>query len=129
MFKKPVTLTVKFEIGDFTWNNIVILNGREERSRMITWEYDTPNSVATTLDKSNAEVQIEMEHFSLTAIILTVVRFTQLHLLTRFNLMSFHYTLSVWLNDKSPKSDELALLFRAKMSTMNSSMRSKKPPL
>lgn len=111
LFKKPVTLTVKFEIGDFTCNDIVILNGREERSGMITWEDFTPNSVATTLDKPNAKVQIEMEHFSLTAILLTVVRFTQLHLLTRFNLMSFHYTLSVWLNDKSPKSDELALLF------------------
>ena len=111
LFKKPVTLTVKFEIGEFTCNDIVILNGREERSGMITWEDVTPNSVATTLDKPNAKVQIEMEHFSLTAILLTVVRFTQLHLLTRFNLMSFHYTLSVWLNDKSPKSDELALLF------------------
>ena len=58
----------------------------------------SPNSVATTLDKPNAKVQIEMEHFSLTAILSTVVRFTQLRLLTRFNLMSFHYTLSVWLN-------------------------------
>ena len=111
MFKKPVTLTVKFEIGDFTCNYIVILNGREERSGIITWEDVTPNSVATTLDKPNAEVQIEMEHFSLTAILLTVVRFTQPHLPTRFNLMSFHYTLSVWLNDKSPKSYEPALLF------------------
>ena len=111
LFKKPVTLTAKFEIGDFACNDIVILNGREERGGMITWEDVTPNSVATTLDKPNAKVQIEMEHFSLTAILLTVVRFTQLHLLTRFNLMSFHYTLSVWLNDKSPKSDELALLF------------------
>ena len=113
LFKKPVTLTVKFEIGDFTCNDIVILNGREERSGMITWEDVTPNSVATTLDKPNAEVQIEMEHFSLTTILLTVVRFTQFHLLTRFNLMPFHYTLSVWLNDNcvSPKSDELALLF------------------
>ena len=111
LFKKPVTLTVKFEIGEFTCNDIVILNGREERSGMITWEDVTPNSVARTLEKPNAKVQIKLEHFSLTAILLTVVRFTQLHLLTRFNLMSFHYTLSVWLNDKSPKSDELALLF------------------
>ena len=117
LFKKPVTLTVKFEIGEFTCNDIVILNGREERSGMITWEDVTPNSVditldtSKTLDKSNAVVQIEVEHFSLIAILLTVVRFTRLHLLTRFNLMSFHYTLSVWLNDKSPKSDELALLF------------------
>ena len=113
LFKKPVTLIVKFEIGNFTCNEVVILNGREERSRMITWEDVTPNSVATMLDKSNAEVQIKTEHFSLIAILLTVVRFTQVHLLTRFNLMSFHYTLSVWLNDNSvsPKSDELALLF------------------
>ena len=113
LFKKPVTLTVKFEIGNFTRNDIVVLNGREERSRMITWEDVTPNSVATTLDESNAEVWIKTEHFSLIAILLTVVRFTQVHLLTRFNLMSFHYTLSVWLNDNSmsPKSDELALLF------------------
>ena len=113
LFKKPVTLIVKFEIGNFTCSDVVILNGREERSRMITWEDVTPNSVATTLDKSNAEVHIKMEHFSLIAILLTVVRFTQVRLLTRFNLMSFHYTLSVWLNDNSvsPKSDELALLF------------------
>ena len=43
LFKKPVTLTVKFEIGDFTCNYIVILNGREERSGIITWEDVTPN--------------------------------------------------------------------------------------
>ena len=112
-FKKPVTLTVKFEIGNSTCNDIVILNGKEERGRMITWEDLTPNSVVKKLEKANAEVQIKMQHFSLVTILLTLVRFTRVQLLTRFNLMSFHYTLSVWLNDNcvSPKSDELALLF------------------
>ena len=113
LFEKPVTLTVKFEKGNFSCDDIVILNGKEERSRMITWHDITPNSAVKKLTKPNAEVQIKLQHFSLVAILSTLVRISRVHLLTRFNLMSFHHTLSVWLKDNcvSPRNDELTLLF------------------
>ena len=113
LFEKPVTLTVEFEKDNFSCDDIVILHGKEERNRMITWQDITPNSAVKKLKKPNAEVQIELQHFSLVAILLTLVRISRVHLLTRFNLMSFHYTLSVWLKDNcvSPKDDELTLLF------------------
>ena len=113
LFEKPVTLTVEFEKGNFSCDDIVILHGKEERSRMITWQDITPNSAVKKLKKPNTQLQIELQHFSLVAILFTLVRISRVHLLTRFNLMSFHYTLSVWLKDDcvSPKNVELTLLF------------------
>lgn len=111
-FKKPLTLATKIE-SRFNCHGVFILHGFKTREGNITWHDITHNS---RIDKANAEVQIEIYHFSPLAILLRLGRSTLLcakDIASRLNLVPFNYTLSVLLNKSNLSSvhDELALLF------------------
>ena len=111
-FKKPLTLATKVE-RRFRCQDVFILHGFKAREGNITWHDITHNS---RIDEANAEVDIEIYHFSLIAILLRLGRSTLLctkDIASRLNLVPFNYTLSVLLNKSSLSSvhDELALLF------------------
>lgn len=116
VFKKPVTLTAKLNVKNSKSSDVLILNGTEGRDGNITWEDITHNSQFKMLDRTNAEVKIKMDHFS---VIMALVRLTVIcvkDIVCRFNLFAFNYTMSVLLNENRPNSmyDELALLFVSK---------------
>ena len=111
-FKKPLTLATKIE-SRFRRHDVFILHGFKTREGNITWHDITRNS---RIDEANAEVEIEIYHFSLIAILLRLGRSTLLctkDIASRLNLVPFNYTLSVLLNKSNLSSvhDELALLF------------------
>ena len=112
-FKKPLALVTKFKIENFKWDDVLILHGSKPRDGKITWQDITCTS---KIDEPNAEVIIEIVHFSLVAVLVRFSRSTVIRtkeIISRLNLLSFNYTLSVLLNTSSPSSvhDELALLF------------------
>ena len=115
-FKKPVTLTAKLNIKDTKSSDVLILNGTDGRDGNITWEDITHNSQLTMLDRTNAEVKIKMDHFSVIKALVRLTRTRVNTILCRFNLFAFNYTMSVLLNENRPNSmyDELALLFVSK---------------
>ena len=111
-FMKPLTLTSKLNVN-FNWDDVLIFHGSKSGSKKITWRDVTHNS---KIDEANAEVVIEIEHFSIIAILYRLSRSTLLRtkdIVSRLNVLSFNYTLSVLLNKSNPSSvhDELALLF------------------
>ena len=111
LFKKPLTLISTFNMN-FDWNDVVILHGSKSGGEKITWQDVTQNS---KINKTNTEVIIEIEHFSIIAILCrlsrTTLRCTR-DILSRLNLVAFNYTLSVLLKKSNTSvHDELALLF------------------
>ena len=112
-FKKPLTLVTKFKIKSFKSDDVLILHGSRARDGKITWQDITFHS---KIDDANGEVSIETEHFSLIAVLVRFGRSTLIRtkeIVSRLNLLSFNYTLSVLLKKSSPSlvHDELALLF------------------
>ena len=110
VFKKPVTVTIKLEINDFKRDNVVILHGREAGDGTITW-YDTTQNA--TINETNAEVVIEIGHFSLITVLVKLQKLTLIRtkdIVYRFNLLPFSYIMSVLVN-KNSVHEELALLF------------------
>ena len=111
LFKKPLTLIITFNMN-FDWNDVLILHGSKSGGEKITWQDVTQNS---KINKTNTEVIIEIEHFSIIAILCrlsrTTLRCTR-DILSRLNLVAFNYTLSVLLKKSNTSvHDELALLF------------------
>ena len=115
-FKKPVTLTAKINIKDSKSSDVLILNGTEGRDGNITWEDITHDSQLTMLDKTNAEVKIKMDHFSVITALKRLTVICVKDIACRLNLFAFNYTMSVLLNETRPNSmyDELVLLFVSK---------------
>ena len=111
LFKKPLTLIGTFNMN-FDWNDVFILHGSKSGGEKITWHDVTHNS---KIDEANTEVIIEIEHFSIIAILRKLSRTTLLctrDILSRLNLLAFNYTLSVLLKKSNTSMhDELALLF------------------
>ena len=107
VFKKPVTVTIKLEINDFKRDDVVILHGREARDGTITWNDITQNA---TINETNAEVEIEIGHFSLIAVLMKLTLILTKDILYMFNLLPFSYIMSVLVN-KNSVHEELALLF------------------
>ena len=111
LFKKPLTLIGTFNMN-FDWNDVFIFHGSKSGGEKITWHDVTHNS---KIDEANTEVIIEIEHFSIIAILRKLSRTTLLctrDILSRLNLLAFNYTLSVLLKKSNTSMhDELALLF------------------
>ena len=109
-FKKPVTLTTKFEMKDFKCDDVLILHGTEASDGKITWQDITRNS---QIDVTTQEVTIELEHFSPIVVLLRWTWIRGLDIVSRLNVLAFNYTLSMLLKKNSTLSvqDELALLF------------------
>ena len=112
-FKKPLALISKLNVN-VNRDDVLILHGSKTGGEKITWQDVTGKS---KMDKENAEVVVEIEHFSVIAILYRLSRSTLLcTIVTRLNVVAFDYTLSVLLKKNSPSSvkDELALLFVSK---------------
>ena len=111
LFKKPLTFIGTFNMN-FDWNDVLILHGSKSGGEKITWHDVTHNS---KVDEANTKVIIEIEHFSIIAILCRLSRTTLLctrDILSRLNLLAFNYTLSVLLKKSNTSMhDELALLF------------------
>ncbi|KAJ7393464.1 hypothetical protein OS493_006443 [Desmophyllum pertusum] len=111
MFKKHVTLTValdneiKKSIGA-----LLVLHGTPTNDGKIFWEDITHNS---QFDLEKEELQVEINQFSLIAVLLRLTWVQAKEIVTRFNLVSFKYTLSVLFKSNHQHSpfDELALVF------------------
>ena len=112
-FKKPVTLTTRFNIKNFKCDNILILHGSEAWDGKITWEDMVHNSTLMMLDETNAEVNIKVGHFSLIVFLLELSLTCREDIFSRLNKPAFNYKMSVLLNKNTVSSvcGELALLF------------------
>ena len=112
-FKKPLTLISKLNMK-VNRDDVLILHGSKTGGEKITWQDVTGKS---KMDEKNAVVVVEIEHFSVIAILYRLSRSTLLcTIVTRLNVVAFNYTLSVLLKKNNPSSvkDELALLFVSK---------------
>ena len=110
VFKTPVTVTTKLKINDFKRDDVLILHGTEARDGTITWYDITQNS---TINETNAEVVIEIGHFSIISALVKLQKSTLIltkDIVYRFNLLPFSYIMSV-LVKKNSVQEELALLF------------------
>ena len=112
LFFKPLTLVGKFS-GTFNWDDVLILHGSKTEGGKINWQDISHNS---KIDEANTELVIEIEHFSIIAILRRLSRSSLLRtkdIVSRLNLQAFNYNLSVLLNKSNPSlvRDELALLF------------------
>ena len=107
VFKKSVTLTTKLKIIDFKRDDVLILHGTEARDGKITWYDITQNS---TINETNAEVVIQIGHFSLITTLVKLTLILTKDIVCRFNLLPFSYIMSVLVN-KNSVHEELALLF------------------
>ena len=110
VFKTPVTVTTKLKINDFKRDDVLIMYGTEARNGTITW-YDITQK--STINETNAEVVIEIGHFSLITALVKLQKLTLIltkDIVYRFNLLPFSYTMSVLVN-KNSMHEELALLF------------------
>ena len=115
-FKKPVRLTTKFAIQDVKCSDVLALHGTDAGVGKIIWEDVTKN---TQIDEKKQEVTIDVEHFSRIAVLLRWYWIRAEDILSRFNLLAFHYTLLVMLKKTCSLSkkvdnefdEELALLF------------------
>ena len=104
-FKKPVTLTTKFNIKHFKSDEILILHGTEARDGKITWQDITHLS---KFNETKAEVNIEIERFSVIASLWRLTLIRTKDIVSRLNLLAFNYSMSVLLDENR---DKLALLF------------------
>ena len=112
-FKKPLALISKLNVN-VNRDDVLILHGSKTGGEKITWQDVTGKS---KMDEENSEVVVEIEHFSVIAILYRLSRSTLLcTIVTRLNVVAFNYTLSVLLKKNNPSSvkDELALLFVSK---------------
>ena len=110
VFKKSVTVTTKLKINDFKRDDVLILHGTEARNGTITWYDITQNS---TINETNAEVVIEIGHFSLITALVKLQKLTLIltkDIVYRFNFLPFNYMMSA-LVKKNSVHEELALLF------------------
>ena len=110
LFKKPVTLTTNFEMKHFKCDDVLILEGTEDRDRKIVWRDITQASKLSLLDDKIAEVIIEIEHFTLYEILCSLKSKSFTEMVTRLNRGAFNYTISA-LHNKNSIHEELALLF------------------
>lgn len=106
LFKKPVTLTTKIKVDEEN-DGLLVLHGTEARDGKISWQ-DISQPSGTNM--SRKEVSIEIERFSLIWNLLTMTRIRTKEIVSRLNLSSFSYTMSV-LFKKNSFDHELALVF------------------
>ena len=111
VFKKPVTVTTRLTIDrKASPSDVLILHGAQGRDGKIVWQDITHKS---NIDFEKKEMKVEIEGFSrITALLKLTSIFTK-NIITRLNLIGFHYTLLVLFKDNHPQAPfgELALVF------------------
>ena len=110
-FKKHVKFVIALdnEIKNVNEANLV-LHGTPTGGRKICWENITHNS---KFDLEKKELSVNMNHFSLIAVLVRLAWVHTKEIATRLNLMSFKYMLSVLFksNHRNLPCDELAFVF------------------
>ena len=106
-FNKPVELTSKFEVKNFTRDEVVVLHGTETRNGKVVWRDITHNA---KIDETHAALNIKTERFSVIAAFIRRTYIRTKDIVSRLNLVAFNYTISVLLKDSS-HPNEIALLF------------------
>ena len=109
-FKKPLTLTITLDKGKAHFKSLIVLHGTTINDEKIFWEDITENS---KFDLKKGQVSTNINRFSLIAVLLKLSWVHTKDILTRLNVMSFKYTLSVLFkgNRQNCPFDELALVF------------------
>ncbi|KAL9967459.1 hypothetical protein ACROYT_G025681 [Oculina patagonica] len=113
LFKRHVTLTIAFDIGKVKSHgigNLIVLHGTPNADGRIYWEDVTYNS---KFSLKKVELNVKITQFSLIAVLLRLTWVQTKEIVTRFNLISFKYTVSVLFrgNHEYSPFDELAFVF------------------
>ena len=117
MFKKHVTLTISLDSGKeqsidptSTYGALIVVHGTPANEGKIFWEDITNNS---KFDSEKKELKVIITRFSLIAVLLKLTWVQTKEIVTRLNLMSFKYMLSVLFKSNHQHSpyDELAVMF------------------
>ena len=113
LFRKPVIVTAKLDPGKKNCTNkFIILHGTKAKNGEVLWQNVSHNS---KIDLKKSELKVEIDRFSLIAV-LRLLRSTLIRtkdIVSRFNLISFNYTLTILFKETHPHSrhGELALVF------------------
>ena len=106
LFEKPVTLTTKIKMN-MGGDSFLVLHGTEATDGKISWLDISQNSVTNV---SKKEVSVEIERFSLIWNLWKLTQIRTKQFVSRLNLSTFSYTLSVLFKQNS-FDHELALVF------------------
>ena len=114
MFKKHVKFVIA--VDSEKENSIevfLVLHGTPAEGGKIYWEDVTRNS---KLDLENKELSVNIDHFSIIAVLVRLVWVQTKEIATRLNLISFKYMLSVLFQTSRPNLayDELAFVFMSR---------------
>ncbi len=112
-FQKPVTVTANLYLGKKNCTDkFIILHGTKAANEELFWRDISHNS---TINLNKGVVKVEVNHFSLIAVLrlLKTTWILSKDILSRLNLSSFNYTLTVLFKENHPHSrdGELALVF------------------
>ena len=111
MFKKQMKLVIAIDNGtENSPESFLVLHGTPAIGRKIYWEDITHNSI---FDLENKELSVNVDHFSLIAVLVRLAWVQTKEIATRLNLVSFKYMLSVLFkrNHRNLPYDELAFVF------------------
>ncbi|XP_068737295.1 uncharacterized protein [Montipora capricornis] len=108
IFKKGVELTVRLKGTISSFNEVVILHGKETCLGTIAWEDITHNTIE--LNETSDEVLITTERFSIIAAFIKRTLILTKDIASRLNLLGFNHSLLVLFNDKSIPH-QLAVIF------------------
>ena len=91
----------------------LVLHGTPAEGGKIHWEDITRNS---KFDLENKELSVNIDHFSIIAVLVRLVWVQTKEIATRLNLISFKYMLSVFFKISRPNLpyDELAFVFMSR---------------
>lgn len=111
-FKKHVTLTIALDLfeKENSSETLLVLHGTPTTEGRIFWDDVTRDS---KLDLEKEELKLEIAQFSLIAVLLRLAWVHTKEIVTRLNLTSFKYTLSVLFKSNHQHSpfEDLALMF------------------
>jgi len=110
-FKTHVTFVITLENEkENSTDAFLVLHGTPSRGGKIYWEDITHHS---NFDLENKEISVNIDHFSLIAVLVRLAWVHTKQIATRLNLVSFKYMLSVFFktNHRNLACDELAFVF------------------
>lgn len=114
MFKKRVKFVIAIDSEkENSIDAFLVLHGTPTESGKIYWEDVTCNS---KFDLENKELSVNIDRFSLIAVLVRLAWLQTKEIATRFNLLSFKYMLSVLFKSNRPnvRYDELAFVFMSR---------------
>ena len=114
MFKKHVKFVIAVDSErENSTEAFLVLHGTPSESGKIHWEDITRNS---KFDMENKELSVNIDHFSLIAVLVRLAWVQTKEIATRLNLISFKYMLSVLCKRSRPNLpyDELAFVFMSR---------------